>query len=70
MARADEFLNDGRADEARSTNNEDTSPSSGLAKADFSAKRAALRQRIIVSLLCGVSTVHDDVLACDKCRTG
>src|SRR6516162_10063797 len=38
-----------------------------VAKADFSAKPgAALREPIIVSLLCGVSTVHGDVLACDE----
>jgi hypothetical protein len=38
---------------------------------DFSAKSGtALRQPIIVSLLCGVSTVHDDVLACNERRTG
>jgi hypothetical protein len=42
-----------------------------VAKADFSIKPGtALRQPIIVSLLCGVSTVHDDVLACDERRTG
>ena len=42
-----------------------------VAKADFSAKPgAALRQPIIVSLLCGVSTVNDDVLACGERRTG
>jgi hypothetical protein len=42
-----------------------------VAKADFSAKPGtALRQPIIVSLLCGVSTVHDEVLACDERRTG
>src|SRR6478752_4795502 len=32
--------------------------------------RWRLRQPIIVSLLCGVSTVDGDVLACDERRTG
>jgi hypothetical protein len=42
-----------------------------VAKADFSAKSGtALRQPTIVYLLCGVSTVDGDVLACDERCSG
>ena len=42
-----------------------------VTKADFSAKPGtALRQPVIALLLCGVSTVHGDVLTRDKRRTG